>query len=253
MISLYRGTQSYKCFWTVLKSSGYTQMVGRQVKTICKNNNKIPPLNLNFFKMHLTPQLLHCKTYPFHPASCLLLSKHNNVGILIIHVLVLLSFLSSQAQPQLRLRPWTKRWLSLHTNCLDVLFGFSSETTPLEGLMEHSSSTARCCMELFCFAASPAHCCWLTQRWVTRIPLLEQGLPGAEAGRGAMPRAALVLSTAALSPPDQTCICRSDCHFPGLLATWDFLMQFISFLPPQELSGFLFDSHHLSTQLTCLW
>lgn len=65
----------------------------------------MPPPHLTFSEVHLAPQLPHCKAFPFHPPPWLLLSKHNNVETLIIHVLALLSFSSFQAQSQLRSKP----------------------------------------------------------------------------------------------------------------------------------------------------
>lgn len=56
-----------------------------------KSNNKMQPPHPTFSEVHLAPQL--CDPW-------LLLSKHNNVETLIIHVLVLLSFSPFQAQSQ---------------------------------------------------------------------------------------------------------------------------------------------------------
>lgn len=173
----------------------------------------------SFFEVYLAPQLPHYKAYPFHPAPCLLLPKHNNVGILIIHVLVLLSFSSSQAQPQLRFRPWTKCWISLHNSpCCSPWPLLRND--PLEALVEHPSLHS----QVLHGAALPFLPPWAalasspTAGW--------HGLPSGHRdwpGQGQAGGQCLVLpyssQCCSVLRPDPTCIYQSDCHFPGLSTT----------------------------------
>lgn len=138
----------------------------------------------SFFEVYLAPQLPHYKAYPFHPAPCLLLPKHNNVGILIIHVLVLLSFSSSQAQPQLRFRPWTKCWISLHNSPCCSPWPLLRNGPPGSASGAPFSPQPGAAWSRFAFAPSLDCSCLLTHCWVTWIALLAQRLTGAGAGRG---------------------------------------------------------------------
>lgn len=135
-------------------------------------------------------------------------------------------FSSSQAQTQLRFRPWTKRWLSLHTNCLDVLLGFSSEMTPLEGPVEHPALHS----QVLHGAALPLlpPCPLLLAHSLlgdTDSPL-GTGTDGAEASRGAMPCAVFLLSLHCCSALESSFsspvehVCRFDCQTATYQAFW---------------------------------
>lgn len=132
----------------------------------------------------------------------------------------------SLASPQ-KWPPWKGQWSTLH-------------------------STARCCMELLCLCSLPAHSCWLTHCWVTRIPLLAQGLMGQrQAGVRCLALSSSSLSTAAQhwrahSPPQSNMSADLTARLPltRLFDDQSFLMQLINFLSPHELSIFFFDSHH---------